>query len=431
MPDEIKETQTSTEIPSPPKPETAPMPPSTEKGTGLEAERKVEETREREAEIRKKLAELERKVRESVLKTADFSQLDQPKIQITEIEEEHNKFVQLVNQKEQEAQERGIPIPTPSELNKEGGDALQVHNPLLLVRHWGNYQAVAATLETLVGKERLETLRVLEIGGGAIFPLWMAQKLGCEYLGSDYQEKIADYAKSVLAGGNFQFLCVDATKMSETLKGQEPFDAIIINECLEHLTDPQLAAFFEGAYQFLKEGGIVIGTVPNRAMHPDKKPSNYPPHVYKYSEYTKGELKDILNRLDRRFSTNLAQMFQIKQILGIVNEEVAKRIRKNFRWERLGNTIFGYILKVFPKGSRQETILDRTMDLLYQASHTFRGGKKKREIIATRVPLQFPEWAKQTKITLINEKTEKNAFGLLFIFQKPPNPLLSPTFQVE
>ena len=345
----------------------------------------------------------EKKVGKRIVREIDFSTLRKTRIPIRKIQEEHRRLVETVSRKERKAVTRGVRLPSLYELNQESGDALQVGDPLLLVRHWGNYCAVAKTLKLIFEKEELKKLRALEIGGGAVFPYWLAQELGCQYLASDYQEKISEYGRTVLAEGEdkFQFLQVDATQMEASLADRPPFDLIVINECLEHLTNQQLEAFSKGAESFLKRGGIVIGTTPNRAMYPDETPSNYPPHVYERSEYTREELAKAL----KRFAPGLAT----KEILGIFNEQVTRRIRKNFGWERLGNSVNQALLTRFPG------LQSRLEKLVYKG---IKGIRLLRRGKGGRARVEFPEWAQKVWVKGFDEGSgEEAAFGLLFILQ--------------
>jgi 2-polyprenyl-3-methyl-5-hydroxy-6-metoxy-1,4-benzoquinol methylase len=183
--------------------------------------------------------------------------IEKQPIKLTDsIEEEYNPLIRKINQKEEEAIKRGITIPGPEILNREGGDATLANNPYLAAVHFSNYLAVKKIIESFIpDKSALAKIHILGIGeGSGVFAYFLSSALKLKsYLATDYQNLLVDYGQKVLGGSPLEFRRVDATTMDSIQN--HSFDVIIACEFVEHLTSEKLANFIlKGLLKFFPQG---------------------------------------------------------------------------------------------------------------------------------------------------------------------------------
>jgi len=313
------------------------------------------------------------------------------------LEREYNFLIKELNQREKNAKKQGVTIPGFEIINREGADSTSVNNPLLSAVHLSNYLAVARIIESLVAKKsNLAKIRILGVGEGAgVFAYFLTSTLKPKaYLATDYQKQLISYGQKVLNDGPLRFARVDATAMQSIKDGS--FDIIVACEFIEHIPTKSLIAFLKESRRVLKKGGVVIATTPNKSCHPGEKNSGYPHH---FTEFTAKELNSLIK-------TRLAQHFSQHAIFYLVNEKICQEKRRRFPIEQITNRLFAILLKLFPKRSQREKILDQALTALYKII--------KKE--AKRKELTFPKEYNQTKL-VYRPVDAKKAFGLCLVLQ--------------
>jgi 2-polyprenyl-3-methyl-5-hydroxy-6-metoxy-1,4-benzoquinol methylase len=100
--------------------------------------------------------------------------------------------------------------------------------------------------------------RVLDVGCGSGY--WAAQfaARGCTAVGVDPSESGIRHAREGHPGIRFEQMEITEHALSDL--GEEPFDAVISTEVVEHLYDPPVWA--AGCFKALKPGGKLIGSTP-------------------------------------------------------------------------------------------------------------------------------------------------------------------------
>lgn len=303
------------------------------------------------------------------------------------LEKEYNLLIEKINQKEKKAVKRGVIIPNPEILNREGGDATLVNNPYLASVHFGNYLAVREIIKSLVLKRaNLFKLRILGIGeGSGVFAYFLASELKPKiYLATDYQKWLVNYGQAVFSGGLLRFSQLDATKMDSIPNNS--FDVIIACEFIEHISPESLLIFLQECQRVLKDNGVVITTTPNRSCHPGKKFSGYPSH---FTEFTAQELHSFIEK-------NLQGMYVSHLIFHLFNEKMCQEKQKRFIFEQATNYLSRGFLKLFP-----EAFLNKLLGFLYKK------GRQK---------LSFPKEYGRTKL-VYKPEDETKAFGLCLVLQ--------------
>jgi len=332
-----------------------------------------------------KLIQLQEKLKEKSLRlTSSF-------------EKEYGSLVERVNQAEVKAEKRGEVIPGPEILNREGGDSTTVNNPLLSAVHFSNYLAVARIVKSLVEKQsHLTKIRILGVGEGAgVFASFLTSTLKPKvYLATDYQDWLVNYGRVVLGGGPLRFAQVDATTM-KPIKDNS-FDVVVACEFIEHIPTKKLVTFLKESRRVLKKRGVVIATTPNKGCHPGEIYSGYPHHE---TEFTAKELDSLIE-------THLIRDFGKHAVFFLVNKKICQEKRRRLPLELVVNHIFALFLKLFPKGSRREIILDKALTSLF---------KKMRKDVK-RKKLTFPQEYSQTKLAY-HPVNAKEAFGLCLVLQ--------------
>ncbi|MCJ7792678.1 MAG: methyltransferase domain-containing protein [Candidatus Marinimicrobia bacterium] len=309
------------------------------------------------------------------------------------LEKEYNLFVEKINQREAKAQkESSLEI-----TNREGGDATLVNQPLLSAIHLSNYLAVTAIIKALVKKKSdLNKLKILGVGeGSGAFAYYLSSALQPQtYLATDYQQGLVDYGQAVFGEGYLSFSPLDATKMA-AIKNHS-FDVIVASEFIEHIPTSNLVAFLKQSRRVLKKGGVLLATTPNKGCHPGKVYSGYPHH---FTEFTAQELDDLIK-------THLAQVFCQEAIFYLVNRKIGQEKRRRLPLELVVNRLFGLFLKLIPKESQREKVLDKLLTNLLKTM--------KKEV--KRKKLTFPREYDQTTLTSQPDNPQE-AFGLCLVLQ--------------
>lgn len=313
------------------------------------------------------------------------------------LEKEYNLLIKKINQKEKKTQKQRAATPGIEMINREGGDATLVNLPLLSAIHLSNYLAVARVTEALTRKKNnLANLRILGVGeGSGVFAFYLALVLKPEiYLATDYQEVLANYGQAVLSEGPLKFSPMDATAM-RSIKDNS-FDVIVACEFIEHIPTQSLVTFLKESRRVLRKRGVLIATTPNKGCHPGEVYSGYPHHL---TEFTAKELNSLIK-------TRLAQVFSQEAIFYLINRKICQEKRRRLPLELVVNRVFGLFLKLFPKESQREIILDKILTYLSKIM--------RKEI--KRKKLTFPQEYNQTKLTY-HPVNDKDAFGLCLVLQ--------------
>jgi len=309
------------------------------------------------------------------------------------LEREYHHLVEKINQGEVKAQKKGGLEIT----NREGGDATLVNQPLLSAIHLSNYLAVASIVKALVKKKSdLTQLKILGVGeGSGAFAFYLASTLQPQtYLATDYQQGLVNYGQAVFGEGSLSFALLDATAMTSVKN--HSFDVIVASEFIEHIPTSNLVAFLKQARRVLKKEGILLATTPNKGCHPGKLYSGYPHH---FTEFTAQELDDLIK-------THLAQVFRQEAIFYLVNKKISQEKRNRLPLELVVNHLFGLFLKLIPKESQREKVLDKLLTNLFKTM--------KKEV--KRKKLSFPREYDQTTLNSQPAKAQE-AFGLCLALQ--------------
>ena len=309
------------------------------------------------------------------------------------LEKEYNLLVEKINQREVKTQKKsGLEI-----TNREGGDATLVNQPLLSAIHLSNYLAVASIIKALVKKKSdLNKLKILGVGeGSGAFAFYLTSVLQPKtYLATDYQQGLVDYGQAVFGQGFLSFATLDATNMT-SIKNHS-FDLIVASEFIEHILTSNLVAFFKQSRRVLKKEGILLATTPNKGCHPGEVYSGYPHH---FTEFTAQELEALIK-------THLAQVFRQKAIFYLVNRKISQEKRCRLPLELVVNRLFGLFLKLIPKESQREKVLDKFLTNFLKVM--------KKEV--KRKKLTFPREYNQTTLTS-QPVNPQEAFGLCLVLQ--------------
>ncbi len=106
----------------------------------------------------------------------------------------------------------------------------------------------------------LHTGRLLDIGcGHGLFLEQVRSRAGIDVWGLDWDTGAIEFGRRVRHLDHLY--CMPLEEFSEKIGG-ERFDAISLFEIVEHQSDP--VAFLRQACGFLKPGGVLVGSVPNR-----------------------------------------------------------------------------------------------------------------------------------------------------------------------
>jgi SAM-dependent methyltransferase len=113
---------------------------------------------------------------------------------------------------------------------------------------------LAPTLQAATGRPP----RVLDVGcgNGALCGDLIAR--GCEVVGVDLSETGIEIARRAHPAGRFEVLPADDRLLAAL--GEEPFDAVVSTEVIEHLYAPR--PYLRGCYEALRPGGRFICTTP-------------------------------------------------------------------------------------------------------------------------------------------------------------------------
>jgi len=104
-----------------------------------------------------------------------------------------------------------------------------------------------------------------------------------EYTGMDYIDELIQECKDTIQGCSF--ILHDATKINKELI--DSFDVVIISQLLEHVYEYKTVV--ENAYKYLKDGGMLIITVPLENRLPSKA------HVKQFDFYTLVEMMEEIS----------------------------------------------------------------------------------------------------------------------------------------
>lgn len=104
--------------------------------------------------------------------------------------------------------------------------------------------------------------RVLDFGcGDGSFAMAVAVSLGCEVLGIDFNAELIDMANKRATDAGLS--CHFSAGSLEAVSGQGLFDAVTLNDVVEHLSDRELRVLFRGLYEHLEDRGELVIHTPN------------------------------------------------------------------------------------------------------------------------------------------------------------------------
>ena len=155
---------------------------------------------------------------------------------------------------EQAAQEAEYEFPYHYIPRLEGGDFSQVRK-----LRWG-YEYLSYLRFVLARLERVEFDSLLDVGCGEGRFLREVSKrfTGKRLLGVDFSARAVEDARLLNPG--LSFARADIANDSET---QERFDVVTLIETLEHVPTAEVAAFVEGLRRRVKDGGLLVVSVPS------------------------------------------------------------------------------------------------------------------------------------------------------------------------
>src|ERR1700722_11461133 len=121
----------------------------------------------------------------------------------------------------------------------------------------GSCGHIAPKVMELIKKHNLR--RVLDLGAGNGSLCGMIANLGCEVVGVEYDKKGCEVARGSYPRIPFYNFGVQDDP-SDLMSAEEPFEAVISTEVIEHLFSPHLLPLY--AARTLKEHGLLIISTP-------------------------------------------------------------------------------------------------------------------------------------------------------------------------
>jgi SAM-dependent methyltransferase len=152
------------------------------------------------------------------------------------------------------------------------------------------YWAIKKSLENNFQDKK--NIKVLEIGSGLGYTTYALNKSGYSCVGIDISKEAVERAKEKF--GDY-YVAADIFEASKNIK--EKYDAVIMTELIEHVESP--VDFIKEAFKFLKDGGKLIITTPNKSFYPSGTiwKSDIPPvHLYWMGEETFLNIGKTLNK---------------------------------------------------------------------------------------------------------------------------------------
>lgn len=134
----------------------------------------------------------------------------------------------------------------------------------------------------------LEGARVLDAGSGAGYGARYLARRARRVTAVEADGPTVEYARRYFDADNIAWVQGDATAL---VTPDEGYDAFVAMELLEHLEDP--CGLLRHAHRALKPGGVLVLSTPNADARRAEGPSN-PYHV---REYTRDELKELVDTL--------------------------------------------------------------------------------------------------------------------------------------
>lgn len=133
--------------------------------------------------------------------------------------------------------------------------------------------------------------RVLDIACGVGYGTNLMSKIvpKADYTGVDISSSAIDYAKKMYSNSNINFHCQDAV----SYRPENLFDCIVSLETIEHLPKPE--EFISHIYEFLRPGGLLIGSVP---ITPSVDANPYHLHDFTEASYKKIFKKMGMSEID-------------------------------------------------------------------------------------------------------------------------------------
>jgi len=179
-------------------------------------------------------------------------------------------------------------------------------NEYILPTHWllkralrERYFQVSRILSQEI-KEHFTAGSILDIGCGDGRSIYDLRKLlgnKFTYTGTDYSKKAILFAEAFHYPLDTEFFCIKAEEVQKITERR--FDIIIFRDVLEHLGENELRQSLQGAYDVIKNTGMLLVTVPS---------TNSPTETKHYRHYTKTLLSDQLE----------SKYFQLEEIRGYV-----------------------------------------------------------------------------------------------------------------
>ncbi len=168
---------------------------------------------------------------------------------------------------------------------------LKEKNPLdFLAASESMYWAIKKSLENNFPKK--ENIKILEIGSGLGYTTYALNKSGYDCKGIDISQNAVD--RAIEKFGSY-YIAGDIFKESDKYAGK--YDAVIMTELIEHVESP--LDFIKESFKFLKEGGKLIITTPNKSFYPEGtvwRSDVAPVHLYWMGEDSFVKIADILNK---------------------------------------------------------------------------------------------------------------------------------------
>jgi len=141
----------------------------------------------------------------------------------------------------------------------EGGYQYEAfHHGICFQKSW--HQLKYRKALELLGSNPNEKILDAACGSGVLTNL-MAQHIDTKIIGADFSEAAIKFCTEKYAGENVEFILLD---LQEKYFKENTFTAIVMLEAIEHFTSPVAETILKNLYAYLKPGGKLIISTPNK-----------------------------------------------------------------------------------------------------------------------------------------------------------------------
>lgn len=110
-------------------------------------------------------------------------------------------------------------------------------------------------------KHLSQSARIIEVGCGTGYQVTLPlRKWGYDIVGVDIDSRSIDYGRRLFESAD---VSPELLSAGDFRNASGDFDAVIISEVLEHLSDPEIDSLLKTAHTKLRAGGVLLVTVPN------------------------------------------------------------------------------------------------------------------------------------------------------------------------